>query len=181
MGRTGANIICKRVFDGPQRILELARKSAGSRDNRISGGADAIQEYLNPGAVDELEIALALVLFGDGRRLFENLREPAPRRRRSACIRSLGRARGVRPGASQVREAAPRCVSANARKGRRPFASRSGRRPAGKSGPSTVPLGRQAARTMVHRVFDRTIMPATMQLSSSAPTGITSKRSATHY
>ena len=33
---------------------------------------------LNLGAVDELEIALAPVLFGSGRRLFENLREPAP-------------------------------------------------------------------------------------------------------
>ena len=28
--------------------------------------------------VDELEIALAPVLFGSGRRLFENLREPGP-------------------------------------------------------------------------------------------------------
>ncbi|SCC94289.1 Bifunctional deaminase-reductase domain-containing protein (fragment) [Thiomonas sp. X19] len=38
-----------------------------------------IQQYLNLGAIDELEIALAPVLFGGGRRLFENLREPAPR------------------------------------------------------------------------------------------------------
>jgi hypothetical protein len=30
------------------------------------------------GAVDELEIALAPVLFGAGRRLFENLSEPGP-------------------------------------------------------------------------------------------------------
>jgi len=30
------------------------------------------------GVVDELEIALAPVLFGGGRRLFENLREPGP-------------------------------------------------------------------------------------------------------
>jgi len=30
------------------------------------------------GVVDELEIALAPVLFGAGRRLFENLREPGP-------------------------------------------------------------------------------------------------------
>ncbi|WP_199195304.1 dihydrofolate reductase family protein [Thiomonas sp. X19] len=60
-------------------LLELARESAGSRDIRIAGGADVIQQYLNLGAIDELEIALAPVLFGGGRRLFENLREPAPR------------------------------------------------------------------------------------------------------
>ena len=37
-----------------------------------------IQQYLNMGVVDELEIALAPVLFVAGRRLFENLREPGP-------------------------------------------------------------------------------------------------------
>ena len=66
------------VNDGPQRALELARTSAGSRDIRIAGGAEVIQQYLNLGVVDELEIALAPVLFGGGRRLFENLREPGP-------------------------------------------------------------------------------------------------------
>jgi dihydrofolate reductase len=66
------------VNDGPERALELARRSAGSRDVRISGGADAVQQYLNLGVVEELEIALAPILFGGGRRLFENLREPIP-------------------------------------------------------------------------------------------------------
>ena len=66
------------INDGPERALELARESAGSRDIRIAGGANVIQQYLNLGVVDELEIALAPVLFGGGRRLFENLREPGP-------------------------------------------------------------------------------------------------------
>jgi dihydrofolate reductase len=66
------------VNDGPERALQLARESAGRRDVRISGGADAIQQYLNMGVVEELEIALAPVLFGGGRRLFEDLREPGP-------------------------------------------------------------------------------------------------------
>jgi dihydrofolate reductase len=66
------------VNDGPERALALAREAAGSRDIRIAGGADVIQQYLNLGAVDELEIALAPVLFASGRRLFENLRDPAP-------------------------------------------------------------------------------------------------------
>ena len=38
-----------------------------------------IQQYLNLGVIEELEIALAPVVFGGGRRLFENLREPVPR------------------------------------------------------------------------------------------------------
>ena len=66
------------INDGPEHALELARESAGSRDIRIAGGAEVIQQYLNIGVVDELEIALAPVLFGGGRRLFENLREPGP-------------------------------------------------------------------------------------------------------
>ena len=66
------------INEGPERALELARESAGSRDIRISGGADVIQQYLNLNVIDELEIALAPVLFGGGRRLFENLREPGP-------------------------------------------------------------------------------------------------------
>ncbi len=64
------------INDGPERALDLARESAGSRDIRIAGGPNVIQQYLNMGVIDELEIALAPVLFGGGRRLFENLREP---------------------------------------------------------------------------------------------------------
>ena len=63
---------------GPERALEQAREAAGSRDIRIAGGADVIQQYLSMGVIEELEIALAPVLFGGGRRLFENLHEPMP-------------------------------------------------------------------------------------------------------
>lgn len=66
------------INDGPEHALALAREAAGDRDVRIAGGADVIQQYLNLGAIDELEIALAPVLFGGGRRLFENLQEPGP-------------------------------------------------------------------------------------------------------
>lgn len=67
------------VTDGPERALELAREAAGDRDVRISGGADVVRQYLQLGVVDELEIALAPVLFGGGRRLFEPMGEPLPR------------------------------------------------------------------------------------------------------
>lgn len=66
------------VNDGAESALEQAKESAGGRDIRISGGADVIQQYLNLGVIEELEIALAPVMFGGGRRLFENLREPVP-------------------------------------------------------------------------------------------------------
>jgi dihydrofolate reductase len=66
------------INDGPERALELARETAGGRDVRIAGGADVIQQYLNMGVVEELEIALAPVLLCGGRRLFENLREGVP-------------------------------------------------------------------------------------------------------
>ncbi len=66
------------VNDGPESALEQARASAGGRDIRISGGAKAIQQYLKMGVVDELEIALAPVLFGGGQRLFENVDDAVP-------------------------------------------------------------------------------------------------------
>ena len=78
------------VNDGPERALELARQAAGSRDVRIAGGADVIQQYLNLGAVDELEIALAPVFFGSGRRLFDNLREPLPQFRIDSVLNGPG-------------------------------------------------------------------------------------------
>ena len=64
--------------DGIEDALTQARAAAGERDVRIAGGADVIQQYLNLGVVDELEIALAPVLFGGGRRLFENIHELTP-------------------------------------------------------------------------------------------------------
>jgi dihydrofolate reductase len=66
------------VSGGAESALRQARESAGDRDIRIAGGANVVQQYLNMGVVDELEIALAPVLFSSGRRLFENLHESVP-------------------------------------------------------------------------------------------------------
>jgi len=66
------------VNDGIEGALEQARASAGDHDIRIAGGAHVIQQYLSAGVVDEIEIALAPVLFGGGRRLFENISETVP-------------------------------------------------------------------------------------------------------
>jgi dihydrofolate reductase len=61
------------VNDGIESALRQAREVAGGRDIRIAGGADAIQQYLNEGLVDEFTVALAPVFFGAGLRLFEGI------------------------------------------------------------------------------------------------------------
>lgn len=56
-------------------ILKKAKKDAGEKDVRISGGASVIQQYLNAGFIDEFSIHIAPILMGEGIRLFENLRK----------------------------------------------------------------------------------------------------------
>jgi dihydrofolate reductase len=61
------------VTKGIEAALELAREAAGDKDVGIWGGANIIQEYLKAGLLDEMQIHVVPVLFGDGTRLFENL------------------------------------------------------------------------------------------------------------
>ncbi len=58
------------VNDGPEAALARAREVVGKKDIRIGGGANTIVQYLNAGLVDELHVALAPVVFGDGIPLF---------------------------------------------------------------------------------------------------------------
>jgi dihydrofolate reductase len=60
------------VTDGIDSALELAR-AAGDKDVGIWSGANIIEEYLKAGLLDETQIHLIPVLFGDGTRLFEDL------------------------------------------------------------------------------------------------------------
>ena len=61
------------VTDGIERALERAREAAGGEDVRLWGGAQAIQQYLAAGLLDELELHVVPVLLGGGARLFDNL------------------------------------------------------------------------------------------------------------
>ena len=61
------------VNDGMESALSRARDVAGNRDIRIAGGANAIQQYLNAGLVDEFTIHYTPVLFGNGTSLFANM------------------------------------------------------------------------------------------------------------
>jgi len=49
--------------------MQQARDAAGDKDIMIGGGAQAVQQYLNAGLVDELRIDLVPLLLGDGERL----------------------------------------------------------------------------------------------------------------
>ena len=59
------------VTDGIESAFEQARAAAGDKDVAIAGGANAIQQFLTAGLVDELQIHIAPVLLGDGVRLFD--------------------------------------------------------------------------------------------------------------
>jgi dihydrofolate reductase len=61
------------VNDGIESALRQARAVAGNRDIRIAGGANAIQQYLNAGLIDEFTIHYVPVIFGHGTLLFANM------------------------------------------------------------------------------------------------------------
>ena len=73
------------VDEGPAKALALAREAAGARDVRISGGANAVAQYVNAGLVDELTLSLAPILLGKGLRLFDAI-GPRPMK----LVRTMG-------------------------------------------------------------------------------------------
>lgn len=61
------------VNDGIESALAQAKKVVGSKDIRISGGANTVMQYLNAGLIEEFTLHYAPVVFGNGVRLFENM------------------------------------------------------------------------------------------------------------
>jgi dihydrofolate reductase len=60
------------VTDGIESALEQAREAAAGKDVSIGGGANAIQQYLSAGLVDEMQLNVVPVLLGGGARLFDD-------------------------------------------------------------------------------------------------------------
>jgi dihydrofolate reductase len=60
------------VTDGIEAALDEVRAAAEDRDVYVSGGASVVQQYLEAGLLDELQVNLAPVLLGGGTRLFES-------------------------------------------------------------------------------------------------------------
>src|SRR5688500_13054684 len=63
------------VTDGIESALDQARRAAGGKDVALAGGARAAQQFLNAGAVDEMQLHVVPMLLGGGERLFDNVAE----------------------------------------------------------------------------------------------------------
>jgi dihydrofolate reductase len=78
------------VTDGIESALEQARAAAGNKDVSIGGGANAVQQYLAAGLVDELTVSLVPILLGGGARLFDNLGDAPPTLRQVESVEAPG-------------------------------------------------------------------------------------------
>lgn len=58
----------------PEEALEQAIAVAGGMDVRIGGGPTVVRDFLRAGLVDELHVAIAPILLGQGFRLWDDLR-----------------------------------------------------------------------------------------------------------
>jgi dihydrofolate reductase len=66
------------VTAGVEAAFAQARTAAGDRDVLLAGGANVAQQALRAGLVDEVQLHVAPLLFGDGVRLFDELGEEPP-------------------------------------------------------------------------------------------------------
>ena len=67
------------VTGGIEAALEQARAAAGDSDVAVAGGADVVQQYVQAGLIDEMQLHVVPLLLGDGVRLFDGPVPDAPR------------------------------------------------------------------------------------------------------
>ena len=61
------------VTDGIEAALRLAREAAGDKDIKIGGGVATARQYISAGHVDEIHLAVAPVVLGQGEALFQGI------------------------------------------------------------------------------------------------------------
>jgi dihydrofolate reductase len=61
------------VTDGIHAALERARKFACAKDVRLGGGVSTIRQYVREQLIDELHLAIAPMLLGQGEALFDGM------------------------------------------------------------------------------------------------------------
>ena len=61
------------ITDGIEAALQCAREAAGQKDIKIGGGVETVRQYLRAGHVDEIHLAVAPVVLGQGEALFDGI------------------------------------------------------------------------------------------------------------
>ena len=57
----------------PPEVLDMATRAANGQDVALSGGPDTIRQFIDARLIDEMHLAIAPVLLGEGERLFRHL------------------------------------------------------------------------------------------------------------
>ena len=78
------------VTDGIESALNQAKRAAAAKDVLIMGGANAIQQFLAAGLVDEVNISMVPVMLGGGERLLDNLGDSPPRFEQTRIVEAPG-------------------------------------------------------------------------------------------
>jgi len=78
------------VTEGIEAAMARAREAAGEADITVIGGAQAIQQSLAAGLVDELEISISPRLLGGGARLLDNVDGPDIKLEQLAAVEGDG-------------------------------------------------------------------------------------------
>jgi dihydrofolate reductase len=78
------------VTEGIESALEQAREAAGERDVMLWGGAEVVNQYLEAGLLNELELHVVPVLFGGGARLLDNLGDAKVRLEQVRAVEAPG-------------------------------------------------------------------------------------------
>ncbi|MDQ2679573.1 MAG: dihydrofolate reductase family protein [Candidatus Eremiobacteraeota bacterium] len=61
------------VTGGIEVALEQAKEAAGAKDIKIGGGVETVRQYIQAGHVDEIHLAVAPVVLGQGEALFTGI------------------------------------------------------------------------------------------------------------
>jgi dihydrofolate reductase len=61
------------VTDGIESALDQAREAAGDKNISVAGGAATVQQLVAAGLVDEIQLHVAPLFLGRGKRLFDEL------------------------------------------------------------------------------------------------------------
>jgi dihydrofolate reductase len=74
------------VTAGIEAAVAMAHEAAGGKDVLVAGGAQAVQQALAAGLATELQLHVAPVLLGSGRRLLEHLGATPPQLERTRVV-----------------------------------------------------------------------------------------------